>query len=246
MLSLFRLYPDLKTRVLGWLFFIYLFISLGCLSHAATPLDELQSVEVLNATGKLGGAHSKWVGNIQAQARMGRNNNLTEINRLLVTPIVGYQVTPHVSVWQGYTYTQGWNAITNDRRDEHRLFQQVLVENKWRKVTWTSRSRLEERFIENTGGTTGYRLRQQLRGQMPISADNKWSAVVFNEYFVNLNAVPNNNKAGYNQNILFVGVNRQLNKHFNVEGGYALQTINRVNLADQFNHIIQVQLNYKW
>jgi hypothetical protein len=229
---------------------LLLFLILECVfsfaSHAATPLDELQSVEVFNAFGKLGGKDSKWVGNFQAQARMGRNNNLTEINRVLVTPIVGYQITPHVSVWQGYTYTPGWNAKTNDRRDEHRLFQQLLVENKWKRLVCSSRTRLEERFIENTDSTTGYRIRQQVRGQVPISKDQKWSAVVSNEYFVNLNAVPNNNKAGYNQNILFVGVNRQLNKHFNVEGGYALQTINRVNLVDQFNHIIQVQVNYRW
>jgi Protein of unknown function (DUF2490) len=165
---------------------------------------------------------------------------------VLITPIVGYQVTPHVSVWQGYTYTPGWNAKTNDRRDEHRLFQQVLVENKWKQVSWLSRTRLEERFIENTDSTTGYRMRQFVRMQVPISKNKKWAAVVANEYLINLNTVPNAVKAGYNQNILFVGLNRQLNKHFNVEGGYGLQTINRVNVADQFNHIIQVQVNYRW
>ena len=234
----------IKKRLLLSLFFTIGLLSLPV--YSATPLDEIQTVEVLNATGKLGGANSKWLGNVQAQARMGRNNNLMEINRVLLTAIVGYQVTPRVSVWQGYTYTPGWNANTNDRRDEHRLFQQVSVENKWKQVTLTSRSRLEERFIENTGGTTVYRLRQQVRGQVPISPDKKWSAVVANEYLVNLNTVPNAVKAGYNQNILFVGVNRQLNKNFNVEAGYGLQTINRINIADQFNHIIQVQLNYRW
>jgi hypothetical protein len=239
-----KLAKKIKNRLLLSLLFTIVLWSFS--AYSATPLDEIQAVQVLNATGKLGGTNSKWLGNVQAQARMGRNNNLTEINRVLLTAIVGYQVTPRVSVWQGYTYTPGWNAQTNDRRDEHRLFQQVSVENQWKQVTLTSRTRLEERFIENTGGITGYRLRQQFRGQVPISADKKWSAVVFNEYFVNLNAVPNHNKAGYNQNILFVGVNRQLNKRFNVEGGYALQTLNRVNTVDQFNHIIQVQLNYRW
>ncbi len=111
----------IKNRLLLLLLFpIGLFVPLT--AHSATPLDEIQTVEVLNATGKLGGADSKWLGNVQAQARMGRNNNLMEINRVLLTAIVGYQVTPRVSVWQGYTYTPGWNAQTNDRRDEHRLF----------------------------------------------------------------------------------------------------------------------------
>ena len=233
----------IKNRLL-LLFPIGLLLSLPV--YSATPLDEIQTVEVLNATGKLGGANSKWLGNVQAQARMGRNNNLTEINRVLLTSIVGYQVTPHVSVWQGYTYTPGWNAQTNDRRDEHRLFQQVLVENKWKQVTWSSRSRLEERFIENTDSSTAYRLRQLFRAQVPITKNKKWSVVAADEYLVNLNTVPNAVKAGYNQNILFVGVNRQLNKNFNVEAGYGLQTINRINIADQFNHIIQVQLNYRW
>ena len=233
---------SLKNR---WL--LLLFVVIYPLSaKAATPLDEIQAVQVFNTVGKLGGEESRWLGNFQVQTRMGRNNNLTQINRLFITPIVGYAITPKLTVWQGYSYTPGWNENTNDRRDEHRLFQQIVVENQWKQLSWASRTRLEERFIEQTNSTTAYRIRQQVRGQIPLSKDKKWLGVAWNEYMVNMNTVPNAAQAGYNQNAFFVGINKQLNPHINAEAGYSLQAVNRLNGADQFNHIIQVQLNYRW
>jgi Protein of unknown function (DUF2490) len=214
-------------------------------AQAATPLDEIQQWSIITASGPIAPG-SKWKVYAEVQPRLGRLNDLTEINRLLVRPAIGYQITPHVSVWQGYAWTPSWNERTNQFRNENRLFQQVLVENKWKQLDWKSRTRLEERFIEDTSGTTAVRFRQMVRGQIPISKDKKWSAVAYDELFIDLNKVPNNNKAGYDQNRVFVGINRKFNQHINAEAGYMLNTVNRLNKADQFNHIIMVQLNYKW
>ena len=148
-------------------------------------------------------------------------------------------------MWQGYTVGRFYSEATGTGRNEGDLWQQVLLTHKLHKLDLLAWSILEERFIEDTVGHVGIRFRQQVRGQYPISADKQWSAVVYDEYFANLNSLPSINKAGYDQNRVFVGINKKITPHVNMEAGYMLNTVNRFNKADQFNHIIMVQLNYR-
>jgi len=50
--------------------------------------------------------------------------------------------------------------------------------------------------------------------------------VVQDEIFFNLNSPTNGPDSGLDQNRVFVGINRSLNKHMNVDAGYQFQSIN--------------------
>ncbi|NIO81758.1 MAG: DUF2490 domain-containing protein [Candidatus Aminicenantes bacterium] len=111
------------------------------------------------------------------------------------------------------------------------------------KEIFVSRTRLEWRWIENVPGTA-VRFRTLLRGQFPFDEKRVWSIVAQNEIFVNFNSPPNGPAAGFDQNRLFFGLNRKVNEHVFIDGGYQWQTINteEPGFIDNNNHILLMQL----
>ena len=165
--------------------------------------------------------------------------NVTHINQLLVRPSLGYQLTKDLSVWQGY----GWvtNYIPRFVR-EQRIWQQILHEKNFSKFVLTNRFRFEERLIQDVEGVS-LRGRYLLRTLYPVSKNKLWSLVLSDELFVNLNAHHDGPQVGVDQNRLFVGVNKKINKNINIEGGYQLQYINSLSPhIDKLNHIILISL----
>lgn len=163
---------------------------------------------------------SRWRSYFEVQPRFGKD--LTGVERLLVRPAIGYRLNNKVSVWQGY----GWTPLfLPEFQDEHRLFQQLLYEDKHGDTSITSRTRFEERFIEGAGDTA-FRFRTMLRLAHPISADKKWSVVGYDELFVNLNSTPNGPESGFDQNRTFLGVSRQMNPELRIETGYLFDYVN--------------------
>lgn len=111
-------------------------------------------------------------------------------------------------------------------RNENRIYQQVEF-----KPTHTSafhhafRSRMEERFIENTDG---FSLRLRLRAQtswMPCD----FGAYAWNELFLNLNEKPEKILSGFDQNRLSIGFRYRHQPELTVELGYLLQTLRSAN-----------------
>ncbi len=216
--------------------------------HAQTSVDEIQQWSSVTVSGAIK-PNSPWRTSVEVQPRFGRENDLTQFNRLFIHPAVGYQINKHVSVWQGYTWAPIANTQTGDIRYENRLFQQVVLENNWHKLNGRLRYRIEERFAEGAEGAegvTGVRLRQLLRGQIPLSKDKKWAVVVYDELFMGINKMPTVQSAGYDQNRLFIGINKKLTPKLTLESGYLLNHVNRPNRNNQLNHVILIQLNYKW
>lgn len=163
---------------------------------------------------------SRWRAYLEVQPRFGQN--ITGVERLLVRPAIGYRLNSKISVWQGY----GWTPLfLPEFQDEHRLFQQLLYEDKRGDTSISSRTRLEERFIEGAG-ETAFRFRTMLRLAHPISTDKKWSVVGYDELFVNLNSTPTGPVSGVDQNRTFLGVSRQVNPEFRVETGYLFDFVN--------------------
>ncbi|MFM7389252.1 MAG: DUF2490 domain-containing protein [Vampirovibrionales bacterium] len=148
--------------------------------------------------------------------------------------------------------------------NEHRLFQQVLIQHETPHTRLTHRTRLEERFIEGTS-ETALRARHLSRVVIPLgqkqalakqpSASNiprkappitPWAFVVYDEAFVHLNTVEKGPVAGFDQNRAFVGVNRRFNKYINAEAGYMNQIVNRrAGVSDRQNHILMLGLNFQ-
>jgi hypothetical protein len=170
------------------------------------------------------------------------------IDQLLLRPAVGYQLTEHLSLWQGYAWVGNYNQRHTPPQspffDESRIYQQVLYTRKFESFKIVSRTRLEERWIEHVDGTA-VRFRTMLRGQYPLPMAPEWALVAADEIFIHLNTVGSRGpEAGFDQNRVFVGINRTFSKYFNMDIGYQNQLLNSrsiPNLANQMNHVILFQ-----
>jgi hypothetical protein len=169
------------------------------------------------------------------------NQNITSKDQLFIRPSIGYQVTPHVSLWQGYTWAPKFN---DGMRNENRVWQQVLFEHSYKDIAITNRIRLEERFIANVPGTS-VRGRHLFRLSKPFGHHKKWYLLTSNEFFVNINSKMGGPQSGFDQNRSFIGLGRKLTRHVSVEAGYQLQYVNERDTPDNLNHIGLVNLKVK-
>ncbi len=171
------------------------------------------------------------------------------IDQLILRPALGYQLTENLSIWQGYAWVGNFNQRHTPPQssffEESRIYQQVLYARKFDSFKITSRTRLEERWIEHADGTA-VRFRTMLRGQYPLPMAPEWALVGYEEIFVNLNTVgARGPQAGFDQNRVFVGINRTFSKYVNLDVGYQNQLLNSrsiPNLANQMNHMVLLQL----
>ncbi len=128
--------------------------------------------------------------------------------------------------------------------EESRIYQQILYSRKFDSFKITSRTRLEERWIEHVDGTA-VRFRTGLRGAYTLPMAPEWALVASDEVFVHLNTLgARGPQAGFDQNRFFIGVNRTFSKYFNMDVGYQSQLLNSrsiPNLANQMNHMILLQ-----
>jgi hypothetical protein len=231
MLLKFRLLPTLFVFIL--LSGIWGGVAWGSLSHDGQFWIPLYNRVALS---------EKFRGWFEVNPRFG--DNISEIDQLLIRPAIGYQLTPSLSIWQGYAWITNYEPRF---RDEHRLYQQVSYRRSFSSFRIFSRTRLEERFLQDAGGAA-IRARQMLRADFPFDKDKIWGAVIYDELFVNLNTVRSGPEGGFDQNRFFVGIHRKVNDHLSFDFGYQNQTINTrgPNLADRMNHIILLQWFIDW
>lgn len=176
-------------------------------------------------------------GYLEANPRF--SDDASQINQLLLRPAVGYQLTPTISLWQGYAWVANYQPSYTQ---EHRIFQQLIYNNKFSTFTLFSRSRLEERWIQHAIGTA-VRARTMLRGTFPLPASPALAIAVYDEIFVNLNTIRQGPEAGFEQNRFFLGLNYTFSANLNVDAGYQLQIINTPlsGTVNQANHILLLQ-----
>lgn len=181
----------------------------------------------------------RWRGYFEVQPRFG--SDVTNVEKLIVRPALGYRLNRKLSVWQGY----GWvPTFSPGFLDEHRIFQQLLYEDRVRDTAIVNRFRLEERFIENADATS-FRARNMFRVQHPVSPDRRWFAVAYDEFFFHLNSVSGGPVSGFDQNRAFLGVARQAGKELRVETGYMLVHVNALDgVPDKRLNIWLVQLHW--
>lgn len=191
---------------------------------------------------------SSFLAYMEVQPRFADLDEDGHIDQLLIRPAFGYQITEHLSIWQGYAWVGNYNQRHTPPQspffDESRIYQQVLYTRKFESFKIVSRTRLEERWIEHVDGTA-VRFRTMLRGQYALPMAPEWALVAADEIFVHLNTVGSRGpEAGFDQNRFFVGINRTFSKYFNMDVGYQNQLLNSrsiPNLANQLNHMILLQ-----
>lgn len=176
-------------------------------------------------------------GNFEINPRI--QENITHINQLLVRPSLGYQLTKDLSVWQGYAWVT--NYIPHFV-NENRIWQQIFYEKEIGRFILSSRSRLEERFIENVHGVP-VRFRNMFRVQYSLDKNKDWAFVIYDEPFINIGTHFEGPQSGIDQNRFFTGLNKKINQYTNIEGGYLMQYLNRISpTQDRLNHNVLVNI----
>ncbi|MBX3250593.1 MAG: DUF2490 domain-containing protein [Myxococcales bacterium] len=141
----------------------------------------------------------------------------------ILRPGVGLKLAPWAQVHVGYAWIPFFrdepNAHGERFSDEHRSWQQVLLQHA---AAWglsiQSRTRLEQRFGD--GDQTGHRARQFVRLGFGTST---FGAVVWNELFINLRTTDWGQRAGYDQDRLFLGLSVAASSSWvRIETGYLL------------------------
>lgn len=208
-------------------------ISVLVASSALAQTSEFQVWNAVLATPQLSKetpALSLW---LDVHARRGGENTV-----MIVRPGVGVQLLPWLSLWAGYAWIPTFPDGSDDVVNEHRAWQQVLLQTETSfRLNLQSRTRVEERFHER-GGEVGVRLRQLFRVSWRPSADVPIGALVSDELFIGLNSTVWGQPAGIDQNRLFVGPFFQLTPWARIEAGYLFVYLDRA--TDRLLHTFSV------
>ncbi len=187
----------------------------------------------------------KWRLWIDGQGRF--RDDATAADQALGRAGVGYQLNDRTSLWLGYanvaTFPQG--RVTNH---ENRIWQQVLLTDKAWFGDWSSRTRLEQRFIDGVSPVE-WRLRQFVRFSTPLPVPLPLSFVVWDEVFVRLNSTTPSARFGFDQNRAFAGLGYKWSEQARVEIGYMNQLIQSRGVtrasqrfSERMNHILSMTL----
>jgi hypothetical protein len=201
------------------------------LAHAETIEDGRIWLN-LTMQGDLPAGKWRWYAELQPRLREeGR-----DLDAVIVRPAVYYKLSDASSIWAGYGYIPSY-PDSGGMRYENRLWQQFLhTFAPWNGVQLSSRTRLEERRMEDADDT-GYRLRQMVRATHPISSYPKLAAVVWDEVFYNLNDTDWGAREAFDQNRAFVGLSYAVSETSKVEAGYLNQYVNGA-ASDRMNHVL--------
>lgn len=164
---------------------------------------DFQSWNQVTATVNLD-PQKEWFAYMEAQPRIG--DDVSRLERLLIRPALGYNVSQSVAVFLGYAWTPTFmNAnYDEDFRNENRVWQQVLYKHSLWGMDWQHRIRQEQRMIQHTEGTSN-RTRYLVRGSQPLSDDGKFGLTGYNELFVTLNGTENGPIGGFDRDRFFFG-----------------------------------------
>ena len=186
------------------------------------------------AQGPVSGKLVTW---LEVQQRYSASTDIT-----ILRPAIGVQLNPRVQLLAGYQYQ------LNDRQDrpdirEHRLWQQALIRlaGKPGKAVLFSRTRLEQRFIENQGDDT-MRVRQFVRGQVWL--DERWSLIAAGEAFIGLEDTSWGQREGLEQTRLFAGAGYAITPRLTLEAGLQDQRLIREG-PDRTNRTVNISLFYR-
>ena len=129
---------------------------------AAAQQTDFQAWSLLTANVSLSDDKS-WLLYLEAQARLG--DDASRMERLLLRPAVGRQLTRSVTAFLGYAWTPTFmnTSYESDFRSEHRIWQQLVVRHGGGRLAWQHRIRQEQRMIAETSGMS-HRTRYLVRG----------------------------------------------------------------------------------
>lgn len=191
-----------------------------------------------------------WGVHLEGQAR--RATYVSSWQQYLLRPGVNYSFTPNIMATFGYafaySYPYGDYPTTRHSFPEHRIFEQLLIRNKIKKIAFQHRLRNEQRYVEvrSTGSlpTEQWQFRQRfrymLRGDIPLPNKRLYLGI-YDEVFLNYGA--NHGMRTFDQNRAYGALGIKLSKFEKFEVGYMHQYVAQRNgLITENNHTLQFAL----
>ena len=184
-------------------------------------------------------------GYLELQGRFRSFDEETEV-AFLPRLALGYALTSRLQLFAGFA-----NVVTDPpshaavRRSfsELRPYQQLTWNLPVRGFTLQSRTRLEQRIIEDN---LGWRLREFVKGTVDVPGSDRAYLAAYEELFFDLDDTTwpvGGQRRGFRQNRLFAGLGYRVDpaKHVAVEAGYLNQWIDR-RKEDRLNHVLSLNL----
>jgi Protein of unknown function (DUF2490) len=205
-------------------------LALFCVFAASARADDTELWTSLTVSGPVAEG-SKTLLWFDGHARF--RDDGSRMGTTILRPGVGWRVNPRLDLWAGYAKIVG--HASNPNVHEHRAWQQASFSvGSMLGGSVSLRTRLEQRFRESADGT-GWRLRQFIRWARPIES-TRFSWVVSDEVFLNLNDTDWGQVEGYGQNRAFAGLAFQGTQNFRLETGYLNNHIDGGRGRDRTNH----------
>ncbi len=217
-----------------------LLLSLPTITKA--ELEQNNGVWMMKASqGVLGKSDSNYRWWFDAHARYSDDANGFE--QSIIRPALGYALPGNHTVWAGY----GWIGNSPEFGDtfyEHRFWQQHSWKTSFKKFTFSSRARLEQRFREGVGSDTGWRFREFIKLTHPLGSDTPFYLSTWDEVFLNINDTDWGADSGLDRNRIFVGIgwNPETVDYFKAEVGYLNQFIYNESGDDRMDHLLSLNV----
>ncbi len=196
--------------------FILLAIIIFCQISAYAVPNDLESWDAIVLEVPM---NKKFNFYIDVQPRIG--DDLTQLNTLVVRPAIHYKINENVMIGQGFSWQPHVTPVFNN---ENRPYQEIIYRKKYEKVNLTLRARTEERLIEGTSGAS-IRQRFLVRLKFPMSKEKEWGYIAANELLINLNSLAVGPKGGLDQERVYFGVYKKLNKDTSLELAYIFNPV---------------------
>ncbi|MEM9742964.1 MAG: DUF2490 domain-containing protein [Pseudomonadota bacterium] len=159
----------------------------------------------------------------------------------ILRPAIGWQLQSGLTLWAGYARVVARRSGPD--AEENRFWQQATYPvGEVFGGRLGGRTRIEQRLFEGFDDT-GHRIRQFWRWSRPIGQSD-WSWMVANETFINIDDSDFGQRAGYQQNRLYLGFAWQAAPELRLEVSYLNNHIDRVGADDLDNHNVYLGLLY--
>lgn len=189
-------------------------------------------------------------------AQMRSTDELKNIQTILLRPGLNIHFSKKVIGSFGYGFIQNRRMISTviGEAVEHRVWQQLLINQKFGKINSSHRFRLEQRFLpvskiannmlEQDGNKFANRFRYFTRNIFPLSNQTTFSKGFFagfqDELFFNIGNNAAVNGKTFDQNRLYLSIGYRLNPKMDIETGYMNQYISGRNKNFSNIHILQL------
>jgi len=176
--------------------------------------------------------NSKW--NLHHEVQYRNYNAIGDLEQLLLRAGLGYNFSENnnnLLIGYGFILSENYIGETNDKAsvNEHRIYQQFITKQQFKRVSLQHRYRFEQRFVEED---FKLRFRYFLGLNVPVTNKEMTDKTVYfsayNEVFLNTEADV------FDRNRLYGGVGYKLNKTLRFELGYMNQFFSKGS-RDQIN-----------